>query len=51
MADPCGVIQNELSETVVTHSGTSAGIIFGSKTGLTPSNLLHSPSAGKLPLN
>lgn len=47
MADPCGVIQNELSEIVVTHSGTSVGIVFGPKSDLTTLNLSHSPSAGK----
>lgn len=51
VAVPCGVIQNELSEIVVTHSGTSLGIIFGPKIDLTSSNLSRSPSAGKLPLN
>ena len=51
VADPCGVILNEVSETVVTRSGTSVGIVFGCKTDLTPSNLSHCPSAGKLPLN
>lgn len=51
VADACGVIQNELSETVVTQSGTSADVIFGPKPDLTPSNLSHTSSAGELPLN
>lgn len=51
VADPCGVIQNKISEIVVTHSGTSVDIVFGPKTDLTPLNLSHSPSAGKEPLN
>lgn len=36
VADPCGVIQNDLSEVVVTHSSTSVGIIYGPKTELRP---------------
>lgn len=51
MADSCGVIQNELSQIVVIHSGIAVDTIFGPKTDLTPSNLSHSPPAGKWPLN
>jgi len=51
VADPCGVTLNELSEIVVTHSSASIGMIFGPKTDLTPSNLSHSASAGKVLLN